>query len=444
MLLTFAQLEALAIGAGFNATLAPTMAAIALAESGGDPSALNPNDNGGTQSSYGLWQISTGTHYPPDPNWYVPETNAALAYGKYQSQGLQAWGTYTSGAYRAFLESNTMTLNLIPNSAAMSEFIAGYNGDCGETATLCLLHVIDPTKYPLTSGWLSTIDLWEIHAGLASANGSEPLSSIASYLTNQGINFTNYGYSAAPSWDWQSALAASGGIRPILFEYAAAAQLPGDEAGVQYHFNVCLAWDETNGYGLFADGDNIVERSGGSALVKYTRGDLVNAKICGMLVANYSLGGPVSSMGSVPTGWTDDGKTLRAPNGIPVTLGFRDWVLSHNWNAGDIPLDVAQAGQVEVGNPSLGSGTYQHFRMSGQLSWTSKMNVYETWQGQEELALRNAVNAANAQIADLQKQLAAAQAKPAIPDVSGNLSQIIVDAQGIISQANSIKSTLGE
>jgi Lysozyme like domain/Domain of unknown function (DUF4214) len=101
----FAELEELWLAATGGAPMAPTMAAIALAESGGNPDALNPTDNDGRQSSFGLWQISNGTHTPPDPNWADPLTNARLALGKYQSQGLDAWGTYTSGAYLRFLPS---------------------------------------------------------------------------------------------------------------------------------------------------------------------------------------------------------------------------------------------------------------------------------------------------------------------------------------------------
>jgi len=82
---------------------ATLMAAIALAESSGNPNAVNASDNGGTQSSYGLWQISTGTHSPPAANWADPTVNAHLAIGKLNSQGLGAWGTYTSGAYRKYL-----------------------------------------------------------------------------------------------------------------------------------------------------------------------------------------------------------------------------------------------------------------------------------------------------------------------------------------------------
>jgi hypothetical protein len=103
--LTYSQIEGVWIQAGGQQSLAPLMAAIALAESRGQTNSLNPTDNGGRQSSYGLWQISTGTHTPPSPNWADPVTNAKLAIGKLKSQGLGAWGTYTSGAYKAFLKN---------------------------------------------------------------------------------------------------------------------------------------------------------------------------------------------------------------------------------------------------------------------------------------------------------------------------------------------------
>jgi len=82
------------------------MAAIALAESAGNPQATNPNDNGGTQTSWGLWQISLGNHNAPAPDWSNPYTNAKLAIGKLQGQGLGAWGTYTSGAYKQFMQGS--------------------------------------------------------------------------------------------------------------------------------------------------------------------------------------------------------------------------------------------------------------------------------------------------------------------------------------------------
>jgi lysozyme-like protein len=103
---TYGQLETLWIQGGGSQALAPLMAAIALAESGGDPNANNTKDNGGTQTSWGLWQISNGTHNMPVPNINNPLVNAQQAVAKYQSQGLGAWGTYNSGAYKKFYQSN--------------------------------------------------------------------------------------------------------------------------------------------------------------------------------------------------------------------------------------------------------------------------------------------------------------------------------------------------
>ena len=100
---SYAQLEQLWVQAGGSRLLAPLMAAIAMAESGGQSDALNPDDNNGTQTSVGLWQVSTGTHdYPPA--WLTPQGNAQEAVAKLQSQGITAWGTYTSGAYKKFLQ----------------------------------------------------------------------------------------------------------------------------------------------------------------------------------------------------------------------------------------------------------------------------------------------------------------------------------------------------
>jgi hypothetical protein len=104
--LTYGQLETLWIQAGGSKTLAPLMAAIALAESSGDPAAMNYTDNGGTQTSVGLWQVSSGTHSYP-ASWTTPAGNAAEAVAKYKSQGLGAWGTYTSGAYRKYYQGGT-------------------------------------------------------------------------------------------------------------------------------------------------------------------------------------------------------------------------------------------------------------------------------------------------------------------------------------------------
>src|SRR6185437_7308938 len=91
---SFAQLEGLWVRAGGPRSMAPVMAAIALAEADGDSNAHNPS------GASGLWQI-LGNPFPG--NAFDPLTNARMAVSKWRSQGLQAWVTYTSGAYRKFL-----------------------------------------------------------------------------------------------------------------------------------------------------------------------------------------------------------------------------------------------------------------------------------------------------------------------------------------------------
>lgn len=138
MSLTYAQLEQVwlqaAQGTKYDTqSWAALMAAIAEAESRGNPTAENQTDNGGTQTSWGLWQISLGNHNEPSPNWADPVTNAKLAIGKLNTQGLGAWGTYQSGAYKAFLQGNVPPgTGSIPGGGSSG----GGGGSGGGTATL--------------------------------------------------------------------------------------------------------------------------------------------------------------------------------------------------------------------------------------------------------------------------------------------------------------------
>lgn len=101
--MNFADLYRLAVNAGFPAgDSAVTAAAIALAESGGNPQAVGDLALGG---SYGLWQVN----HPAHPQYstselLIPEYNAqaALAISN-RGTNWAPWSTYTSGAYRRYL-----------------------------------------------------------------------------------------------------------------------------------------------------------------------------------------------------------------------------------------------------------------------------------------------------------------------------------------------------
>lgn len=93
MAYSFTDLMGLWTGAGGGADVAPLMAAVSLAESGGNPNARNP-----TSGACGLWQI-----HPAEAGCTDPQQNARMAVRKYGSQGLTAWEAYTNGSYRQFL-----------------------------------------------------------------------------------------------------------------------------------------------------------------------------------------------------------------------------------------------------------------------------------------------------------------------------------------------------
>lgn len=98
-MISFDQLEQLAANAGFSGNDVPIAAAVALAESSG-----NPNIIGDRGTSYGLWQI----HLPDHPelageNLLDPVVNAAAAFHVFGKQGWRAWSTYKQNLYVKFL-----------------------------------------------------------------------------------------------------------------------------------------------------------------------------------------------------------------------------------------------------------------------------------------------------------------------------------------------------
>ena len=124
-----------------------------------------------------------------------------------------------------------------------------------------------------------------------------------------------------------------------------------------------------------------------------------------------------SSMSGVPSGWTDDGTTLKSPGGIPVVRGMRAFVLANAWDPSDVPV-VAEQGvpSVEIGNASLGAGVIQWFLKSGQLTWVADFNggnVFRTYNGQEEHALRAALSGASSQVSSAQAQVSSLQGQVA-------------------------------
>jgi hypothetical protein len=125
---------------------------------------------------------------------------------------------------------------------------------------------------------------------------------------------------------------------------------------------------------------------------------------------NYPMNQLIAYAGGqqmVPQGWSDDGKTLSAPNGINVVLGFREYILdpSNDWPAWNWPIEAEHgANPVEQSNPSLGGGTVQTFRAS-RLEWTPDRGVFLGWIGQELLFVEQKETAPNQTQSNLLQKL---------------------------------------
>lgn len=108
-----AQIAAYVRGAGVREELVPTMTAIALAESSGNPTAHNPNARTG-DNSYGLFQVNMIDGLGPErrrkfglsanEELFDPAVNATAAKRILDSQGLNAWSVHKSGAYKRFMD----------------------------------------------------------------------------------------------------------------------------------------------------------------------------------------------------------------------------------------------------------------------------------------------------------------------------------------------------
>jgi len=112
----YAQIKQLWINNGGNPKLADTMAAIALAETGGTGYTCSLNDNANTGDySVGLWQINyfgglrgerTARYGSPESLRSNPSAQAKAAIDLAQGgKGLHNWTTYTSNRYTIYLGS---------------------------------------------------------------------------------------------------------------------------------------------------------------------------------------------------------------------------------------------------------------------------------------------------------------------------------------------------
>lgn len=106
MTYTNSQIQQLWVNANGDPNVAPTMAAIALAESGGDASKTNTAATEGPGGSWGLWQIDV-TYHPQFNSTELLDANynAQAAVSVYNSQGFTAWSAYKNGSFARYMNA---------------------------------------------------------------------------------------------------------------------------------------------------------------------------------------------------------------------------------------------------------------------------------------------------------------------------------------------------
>jgi hypothetical protein len=122
---TYSQLQTIWTEGGGSPALAPIMAAIALAESSGNPAASGPG------GSWGLWQVQP-QDWPQFTPTDDPVTQASIANQILAQQGLGAWSTYTDGAYQQYYSPGT--------NPASTAFLASSTGT-STAASACIWSV---------------------------------------------------------------------------------------------------------------------------------------------------------------------------------------------------------------------------------------------------------------------------------------------------------------
>lgn len=215
----------------------------------------------------------------------------------------------------------------------------------------------------------------DLAAGRFTAHSGQTLADIVWDLQQRGYtDLQVIGYSGAPDSAYLNALhtlikAGASAQHPVIIEVSRAYNLPDNEAGVQYHFVVIGGIDSVAGY-LVANGDTrtgIAQHPGWPAIIPLNWagwGTLEAAGICGAILVKPKPGQQTDALviPIIPTRWTDNGKTLHAPNDGTCGHGFRWAVMT--WasrGAGDWDATLEPV----TGEESDPAGVHQDFRHNG-------------------------------------------------------------------------------
>jgi hypothetical protein len=323
----------------------------------------------------------------------------------------------------------------------------GSNKDCSADAELMARHPLDGS--PLDA---ATLNLWwsEYWNTGHHTSGGATLDHIYWHLTGSAHKLDASKARVAryipvdtiPIGDLRTAMIAALVKGQTVIVYLGNAQaLTYNERGVYGHFIALGGIDSDQGY-LVGNGDD-VNALGGKGIIPtrwYGWNMLAAAQINGMIALEKV---EATNMG-VPSGWKDDGKTLVAPNGVPVVRGFRLHVLN-GWDAYNWPMKPeVYLAQIEPGNVAMGRGSRQDFRLSSlgcqQHADGSWGGVYHIYVGQDILALETQLAAAQEHVSALEEQVKQLQNQPApVPVVTPPDPKSVEALAALVELAKALK-----
>lgn len=160
---SFADLKSLWQQAGGSAIVADMAAAVAMAESGGDPNATNTNSDGSTDR--GLWQINSvhGSQSTTDP---LANAKAAVQISS-NGSNWRPWCTTWSGPCTgSYLDSSAPVMKYLPSGSNTG--ITTASTSSGSVQNADWLDNLNPSKW--ASAFLTPIGRWFFY-GLMTLGG---------------------------------------------------------------------------------------------------------------------------------------------------------------------------------------------------------------------------------------------------------------------------------
>ncbi len=191
---------------------------------------------------------------------------------------------------------------LVANAEAITEWYSRLSGTieaCGQASVAMALHALNPAKNPATSAFVTQLAQETVNAHQTTdwPHTSTSPANLLWLFRQHGVTATQH------TSDWETALRAFAGVRPVVVGVAHAEAFGGHDAHIDGHY-VCVFGINANG--TLAVGDPNTPESTQGALVSYTLAQVQGAQpFCALIPAenpltSIPLAGPVLNAAMTP------------------------------------------------------------------------------------------------------------------------------------------------